>query len=228
MWIASRCRGEEHPRGDGTSNRKGYKGRVPHLLTVLGLHLRAGCPRRSPRNTCRIGRGCIASRGGREARQGSWEKRRRNQHGVWGASVGEVACSDPISRCRLSKPSDSCRLPGYGYGHLKSLFTQQERLEVFQVDAGRGTWPQPFNLGSTGCIYIRPDRMFPLHGSLGGSLISADCRLQTALDYKKSRGNAFLLLSFAFPASLVSPFHSPLFPHLCPFPLLGGRGRLVT
>lgn len=134
-----------------------------------------------------------------EGRQGSWEKRRRNQHGVWGASVGEVACSDPISRCRLSKPSDSCRLPGYGYGHLKSLFTQQERLETHKVDAGRGTWPQPLNLGSTGCIYIRPDRMFPLHGSLGGSLISADCRLHSTTKSLVAMRLSFSLLLFPRP-----------------------------
>lgn len=38
----------------------------------------------------------------------------------------------PISRCRLSKPSDSCRLPGYGYGDgdggLEASFAQQERV----------------------------------------------------------------------------------------------------
>lgn len=115
--------------------------------------------------------------------------------GVGGASVGEVAWPVPISRCRLSKPSDSCRLPGYGYGdgdgdgELEASFAQQERVggKVPEEEPG-----QPLNLGSTGCIYIRPDRMFPLHGSLGGSLISA---LQTAVDHKNSRGNASLSFS---------------------------------
>lgn len=143
-------------------------------------------------------------------------ERGRNKQGCGGPRLGRshgrsqylnAGCQNPVTAA-------GCPATGTRTGSLLSPTGTRGKK-----NAG-GKPGQPLNLGSTGCIYIRPDRMFPLHGSPGGSLISA--RLQ------KVSWPCFSPSLFCFSRVPSVPFHSPLFPHLSPFPLLGGRGyRLI-
>ena len=130
----------------------------------------------------RLGWGCIVSRKGRQ-----WEREEESNMGVGGPRLGrshsrlqylDAGCQNPVTAV-------GCPLQERG---PETSFTQQECVGK---KCRERNLAQPLNPGSTGCIYIRPDRMFLLHGSPGGSLISA-------VDYKKSRGHASLLRSFCF------------------------------
>lgn len=137
---------------------------------------------------------------------------------MWGASVGEVACRVQYLDAGCQNPVTAAGCPATGTG-TGSLFrpTGTRGREV----PGRPTWPAVESWIDRLHIHQTRPNVSACMGPWGGSLISA-------LDYKKSRGHASLLLSFCFSPVARVPFRSPLFAHLCPFPLLGGRGRLLT
>lgn len=89
---------------------------------------------RSPRTPCppRKGMHCI-SRESEAVGEGA-----RKQHGCGGPRLEGSHGRLPISRCRLSKPSDSCRLPGYGMG-TASLFYPTAMRENEMPEGN--TWP---------------------------------------------------------------------------------------
>lgn len=127
-------RGCSSPSRRRDKQRKRTRGRPHHQLIVLGLHLRAGCTVGRHEVLACLGRGCIASRGQREA----VGKRRRKQHGGGGPRLGSshgriqylaAGCQNPVTAA-------GCPATGTGTG---SLFCPTGMRG--EKNAGRGTWP---------------------------------------------------------------------------------------
>ena len=168
----------------------------------------------SPRSTCPPWKGdALHLECWRQCEEAVGKGRRIKQGcgGSWGASVGDAACMAPISRCRLSKPSDSCRLPGYRNGDWEPFFTQQESVDKYMS----GEKPdQPLKIGSTG-LHIHQTR--PNVSRCMGPrerVVNICSRIQ------KVSWPCFSPSLFCFSCVSSVPFHSPLFASSVPIPTI--------
>lgn len=164
----------------------------------LGLHLRAGCPRRSPRSTCRIGRGCIASRGGREA---VGKREEETNMGCGGPRLGRLHARIQYLDAGCQNPVTAAGCPATGTGTGSLFLPNRNAWKFYQVDAGRGTWLAPAVESWIDWLHIHQTRPnVPAAWVPGrGSLISADCRLQSTTKSLVAMLLSFSLLLFPRP-----------------------------